>query len=490
MMKIELNRDAVNGLESRYLDKNKRFRGHYTGNQIKLLPFSTKLSGNAYDEDFKSFQGVIGELFRILNSKEQVELSKISGSFKIELKETILKAAINKVDTEHMTEFKNMLSKLFFDEDHGLIKFNIKTLSYMNFINSNNAIKELSRFIFDVFIGDDFDAKLFKEEINDENLLHQLIIQCLPELAVVSSKANESIYYNLFPEIKEHFIKDFVFLTNNNSFLLKHVEDFFKYYYFFYLSQSVLHFNNFGSGIKKIKPITFTMEWETISETRLSSHSVDWKKLNKYSESIFSHVNTIELLNYIFVDEKILGNYNNIVSIYEALNTDEKVKFKDSISEIISFYTESIDLITGSWEECKNRLELDSRTKKFDNLISKEIYSLWYTINYQFSNTKRENADTKYAYGFSQFCKLNYTKQRGRLGNTMILSQELLLFLTRICIGTEDKIRLKTLWDKFKERGIVFDETTKLEITKLFEKINLIEKKSDSGDAQYVKSTI
>jgi DNA phosphorothioation-dependent restriction protein DptG len=72
----------------------------------------------------------------------------------------------------------------------------------------------------------------------------------------------------------------------------------------------------------------------------------------------------------------------------------------------------------------------------------------------------------------------------------MVLTQELLLFLTRLCIGTEDKIRLKVLWDKFKERGIAFDETTKLEITKLFEKINLIEKKSDSGDAQYVKSTI
>jgi DNA phosphorothioation-dependent restriction protein DptG len=62
--------------------------------------------------------------------------------------------------------------------------------------------------------------------------------------------------------------------------------------------------------------------------------------------------------------------------------------------------------------------------------------------------------------------------------------------LTRVCIGSEDKIRLKILWDKLKDRGIVFDETTKLEITKLFEKINLIEKKSDSGDAQYVKSTI
>ena len=66
----------------------------------------------------------------------------------------------------------------------------------------------------------------------------------------------------------------------------------------------------------------------------------------------------------------------------------------------------------------------------------------------------------------------------------------MLLFLTRLCIGNESKIRLKTLWDNLKLRGIVFDETSKLEITKLFEKINLIEKKSDSGDAQYIKSTI
>jgi DNA phosphorothioation-dependent restriction protein DptG len=490
MMKIELNKEGVNGLKSRYLDKNNKFRGHYTGSQIKLLPFSTKLTGKAFDEDFKSFQGIIGELFRILNSKSLVELNKKNDSFKLDLKETILKAAIEKVDTEHLEEFKNMITKLFFDEDAGLVKFNIRTLSYMNFINSNIYIKEISRFLFDVFIPDDFGSNIFNEDVTSDNLLHQLIIDCLPNLSVSNSKSKGLSYHNLFPEIKEHFVKDFTYLSSNNSLLLRHVEDFFKYYYFHYLSQSILHFNNFGSGTKKVKPITFTMDWETLSESRLYSHSLGWKQLSKYSESVFSHVNAIELLNYIYNDNKIIGNYNNMVSTFEDLNFDNKEKFKNCIYEIISFYTESIELTTGSWDDCKNRLELDIITRNFDSIISKDIYSLWYTINYQFSNTKRENADSKYAYGFSQFCTSNYTKFRGRLGNTAVLSQEFLLFMTKICIGTEEKIRLKTLWDKFKERGIVFDETTKLEITKLFEKINLIEKKSDSGDAQYVKSTI
>jgi len=214
--------------------------------------------------------------------------------------------------------------------------------------------------------------------------------------------------------------------------------------------------------------------------------------LNKYSESIFAHVNTLELLNYIYVDGKPIIDYQNIGIIYNRLNPVEKEKLHECVNEIITFYTDSITVFdTGkNWEDCERLLELDLINKKFEIEIFRDIYPLWFKIKYQFENSSRSKPYSDYSKWYSHMGKVNYTKNRGRLGNTIILSQELLLFLTRICIGTEDKIRLKTLWDKFNERGIVFDETTKLEITKLFEKINLIEKKSDSGDAQYVKSTI
>lgn len=490
MMKIELNKEGINGLDKRYF-KNKTF-SHVTGNQIKLLPFKTNPSGDTFSEDFKSFQGVIGELFRILNSKTQVELGKISGSFKLELKETILKAAIDKVDTEYKEEFKNMLTKLFFDEAHGLIKFNIRTLCYMNFINSNNAVKEISKFIFDVFFMDFSTKASFNEDTSEENLLHQLIIQCLPELTDITSKSKVTSYTNLFPEIKEKFVEDFTYLSSNNSFLLKHIEDFFKYYYFHYLNQLLLQLKDFGTGTSKIKPIYYTMDWETLSETRLSSHSVGWKQLNRYSESLFAHINTLELLNYITVDDKPIEDYNNIVTLFKSFSPEEKENFQECINELTNFYTENITVFdTGkNWDDCERLLELALAKENFEDTINLSIYNLWFKIKYQFENSSRSKPYSDYSKWYSQFGKVNYTKNRGRLGNTAILSQELLLFLTKICIGAEDKIRLKTLWDKFRERGIVFDETSKLEITKLFEKINLIEKKSDSGDAQYVKSTI
>jgi DNA phosphorothioation-dependent restriction protein DptG len=490
MTQIELKKSGVNSLEARYF-KNKSF-SHVTGNQIKILPFKTNPSGDVFTEDFKSFQGVIGELFRIFNQKAQIESTNPQSTYKTELKDTIIKNAVNNVETENIEELKRMLSKLFFDEDNGLIKFNIETLSYMNFSNSNNAIKEVSKFIFDIFLPEDFYKNSFDQDTSNENLLHQLIIQCLPELPSLNSKSKTGSYHNLFPEIKKQFNEDLIFLKTTKEFFLKHVEDFFKYYYFFYQSQLILRFNNFGDDNGIIKPIYFTLDWETLSETRLSTHAIGWKHLNRYSQSIFAHVNTIELLNYILVDGKSIEDYNNILFIYEGLDSIDKENFHNCIKELILFYSESItNFDTGkSWEDCEKILTLDLERKNFQIEIIKDIYTLWYKIKYQFENSARNKPYSDYSKWFSQFGRVNYTKNRGRLGSTIVLSQELLLFLTRICIGSEDKIRLKSLWDRFKDRGIIFDETSKLEITKLFEKINLIEKKSDSGDAQYIKSTI
>lgn len=490
MKHISLNKTGVDGLEQRYF-KNKTF-SHITGKQIKLLPFKTNPSGDVFSDDFKSFQGVIGELFRIVNTKAQVELKNKTGSYKSNLKEVIIANAVKKVETDHVAEFKTMLSKLFFDEEDGLIKFNTRTLSYMNFIHSNSALKEISRFIYDLFIKDDFDPSTLNGDDTNENLLHQLLLQCLPELSVGDEKASQSTYSNLFPELKEQFSKDFAFLSKNNSLFLQYVEDFFKFYYFQYLCQLVLSFNDFGTVSTKIKPIYFTMDWETLSESRLTSHTIGWKQLNRYSESVFAHINALELLNYISVAGSPIGDYERIVTTYDSLDLDEQTQLINCIDEVVAFYTESVTVMdTGkNWEDCDRLLALSLTTQKYDKDIHKALYGLWYKIRYQFENSQRSKPYSDYSRWFTRFGKVNFIKNRGRLGNTTILSQELLLFLTRLCIGNEDKIRLKTLWDKFRERGIVFDETTKLEITKLFEKINLIEKKSDSGDAQYVKSTI
>ena len=48
-------------------------------------------------------------------------------------------------------------------------------------------------------------------------------------------------------------------------------------------------------------------------------------------------------------------------------------------------------------------------------------------------------------------------------------------------------ISLKQLFIEYEKRGVYFDRYSRESIVELLNKLNLIEKKSDSGDAQYVK---
>ena len=62
-----------------------------------------------------------------------------------------------------------------------------------------------------------------------------------------------------------------------------------------------------------------------------------------------------------------------------------------------------------------------------------------------------------------------------------------IIFLTKISIQDKDRIRLVDLFKEYETRGIYLDNTSKTLLQEFFTKLNLLDKKSDSGDAQYVK---
>ncbi|CDB75025.1 dnd system-associated protein 1 [Clostridium sp. CAG:265] len=77
----------------------------------------------------------------------------------------------------------------------------------------------------------------------------------------------------------------------------------------------------------------------------------------------------------------------------------------------------------------------------------------------------------------------------GSYGYMLNMTQEILLMITAICIK-EDKITLKDLFKEYERRGLFLDSYSQVEVIDLLGKLNLIDKKSDSGDAQYVKSIL
>lgn len=62
----------------------------------------------------------------------------------------------------------------------------------------------------------------------------------------------------------------------------------------------------------------------------------------------------------------------------------------------------------------------------------------------------------------------------------------MLLVITALCVK-DKKIKLNQLFEEYEKRGLFFDKHSKKEIINFLNKLNLIDKKSDSGDAQYVK---
>ncbi|TYR36159.1 DNA phosphorothioation-dependent restriction protein DptG [Sphingobacterium phlebotomi] len=490
MRKIELRLEGKSGLKSRSLKQN-AFQ-HHTGYQVNIFPFKTQPGGHIFKADFSSFQGIMGDVIR-LSQKKDMHKPKDNVSYKADLKSTILRNALQKVDTNESLHLEDILSKLYFDTEDGLFKYDFNVISYMNFITTKAAIKDIPIFISDVFIeGNDRFKSLLSSKGND-NILNQLISESLPaQTERKESERDKRVFKNMIPAVVSIFQKDFNFLLDNKEYFLQNFEQFFKYYYFFYFSQLVLKLHEFGRETYTIKPIYFSLEWENLSESRMGLHKPGWQELSKQYDRVFAHANTLELINYIRVDDEILGDYDEISFRYNAFEDEEKDAFKNCLTELLDFYKVEVKTLIppANWGECQAQLEASLENRKFDEEITKLIYSLWYTIRYQFENGKRKKPYRDYALWISTFAKENFTKSGGRLGPKFVLTQELLLFLTKLCVGEQQKIRLKDYWTKLQERGLAFDETSKLEIVKLFERINLIEKKSDSGDAQYIKSSL
>ena len=82
-----------------------------------------------------------------------------------------------------------------------------------------------------------------------------------------------------------------------------------------------------------------------------------------------------------------------------------------------------------------------------------------------------------------------FIKSRGNLGRVFNITHQFFLLLTAVCVKDE-RIPVNKLFDEYEKRGIRLDRQSKAEAVYTLDKLNLIDKKSDSGDAQYVKPVL
>lgn len=457
--------EGDNGIEAFFDPVKNKSKKHF-GDDC-LVPFKTKVDKNRYED----FSGVVGEFSRLLSGtviKKNFSIEDIKGQLK------------EKVKTDNSHDFEvlfDLVKDLYFRDDR-LIPISAKSLSL---ITSNVTQRQVAEYLYSIFVLDSELNEMFKDmsESEDTNALEQCLYESIGDVQQESEEINSKGRCYI-PYIREVFIEDIGVLMNNADDYKSNIQRLLAYYYMTYVNQLAVKLHAFGNAERnKMEKVFLTLNWEVGFSRVRPGYDYGWKMVLNAISHMFSHAVVMQLLS-----KNVEGAHCDYLSIFERFNgTEEDDEVAKEVRAINDRYEQWIDTV----DFCGCRHGEATSTCKTLN----EVKRLFETIDYQFLNSFRTSHYNGYNKKYIEFVQKNFGKRRGTLGYTIGVSENDIIMFTKIILAEHDgKVKLSVLFDKFEERGLVFDRESKRKIVELFEKMNFLEKRSDSGDAQYVKSDL
>ena len=348
----------------------------------------------------------------------------------------------------------------------------------MNYLETSSFEEKIASFLYSILLDNNLQKdilKLYEKDV--DNIMYKLILDYLPVLEEIKGEKNISWNSN-FNIAKKYFSKDIAFLLKNEELYNQNIKRILEYYYLFYVSQVSFKLNKFEKAdLDKVEKVYYTLNTEKSVGKNRKTYNLGFKMLEKSMENLFTHAITLEFLNMSNSDKSL-----NYIELSDHLNEENLEEFKNSMIELIKLYKER-------W----NDLNWDNF--KFDRVSCEKegydlVYELFETIDYQFKVTQRNRPYKAYSNWIVKFMQKRFGKTRGATGYTLSLSEEDIILFTKLIMKDLEKMKLKSIFEEFEERGIFFDKDSKTKVLQLYEKLNIIEKKSDSGDAIYVKTIL
>ncbi len=435
---------------------------HKSGNRFKLFPFVTQPNSIPVTE----LGPLIGSFLCRVEEKKPKEITAS------ELVEKLKEDTEIQAGQEEL--FFETIRQLFFTTDGSLRPMNLQMIEHMTCTEtSQNRIAE---YLVDVLGSTETLKKsldLAKNK-NSSNVLEAFVLSKLEFEDEANSHEGVS-YFRVVESLRSCFEEDFAYILEDPKRLREYLVSLLELYFFSYTAQTSLQLSRFMDGERDSNiPLYFCLEWEKTSQSRLC-FTEGWQKLQGTIEKMLAHAVTLEILNQT-KDGSELVDYIRLGEIVSDEEID--LEISEQIDQLTLLYRESIT-------DCVEMNELEKKTSPA-GMTSASLRYLYDSIRVQFENTGRIRAYGSYTNKFESYCK-KYLKSRGRSGLMLNLSEEDLIFITKLCIKDQEQVRLKDVFKGFERRGIFLDDISKEQATEYYEKLNLIEKKSDSGDAKYVK---
>ncbi len=440
---------------------------HHQDLRFKLFPYVA----NGTTPIITDMSEVIGDFI-----KDALNIKKSDTDF-----DTLIEKVYEEVDVreEDKEELADIIQALFYHENE-LVADNIGLYAYKG-SSDNSSVVKMAKYLNDVFGIDQEVKNAIREAMKKYpyNALEKMITECLGT-TTASSETGHTPYFQIFEDASKKFKSDFCFMLKNDMSSPEDLANLLSLYYFYYTAQTCIALDNFGNGSRtNQEKLYFALDWEKVSANRNCCKG-GWKKLSDNVAHIFSHAVTLELLNQI-EDTSVVYDYIKLSENVTSGRLDDS-SVATEIQKIERMYTEAV----GDYKGFSNIPVIDT-----DNSSGKKSESavrhLFKCVDAQFNNTNRKAASEKYVKKLLEFYRSRWLKNRRKAGLVLNLTEQDVIFLTKISIQNRDRIRLNDLFHEFENRGIFLDNISKGFLQDFFTRLNLLDKKSDSGDAQYVK---
>ncbi|MGE7772309.1 DNA phosphorothioation-dependent restriction protein DptG [Viridibacillus arvi] len=459
-MEYTLDFDRIKGFVTDKNDKYSFERRKY----VRVLPLPSRTTGDR--AEYKDgFSTVSAALLRLIEG-ESLEFTQQADFY-----EDIIDAG--EFDTEETKAiFKEFLQVELGQADRNHVNTiqNIKYIAQPEAIAERKGQTQIIEFFYDVFIRHQH------EEIKD-------IVSCLQSKGLMQDILNVQVkksrvtlrpkYRVLFKAYSDTFKKDLMALVKSPGFFIENIDELFIHYTFIAMTQIILQTNKFSQFDEiNLHTVPFMLNTEKASTWRIG-YKEGFQRLKEQVESFYTHEHILNILalNTFTSDENLY--YHDYAEILEKAGKDATNSYIASIYKWVNtVYCRYLSLEPKAQYEGQ---DLDTAYRYMFEMVRKGVpkehfsrFPLMYTI----------------------FITRFYRKNGGSLGTILALNLKQLLLFTAVSVGTKSRIELNELWQELEKRGIALDDDTKMNVVVMLDKLNYIDKKSDSGDAQYVKSIL
>ncbi|MGE6486902.1 DNA phosphorothioation-dependent restriction protein DptG [Paenisporosarcina sp. NPDC076898] len=465
MVQDTLDLDKLNSL----LSKGK----HDTGEVLDVLPFLSKRTKKIKGQ----FNKVLGEYIRNICEVKLDEKSLKRDDFyasqvENELSEHIA-SSVEFKNEDDKYDFIRFIDQFLFNQDE------IKPIHpfLFNFIkidsNLSNEFGKYSNFMNDVLVRDNLEIKnIFKSKETDD-ILTELILNKMDVLKEIKLE-KKGQYQALFEPLSSLYQEDLIYLSQYKDYFLTSFPLLTQYFVFMYACQLIVKFERFSeSDLDEVHPLYFTLEWESVSKRRMAADELEgFRYIKKNATNLFPHIHTISHLNHNSLNPTNSDGHRAFIPYYEL---------QQLIQENGSEYEKDYLTELKKWIVMYSKLK-NIEPKKEPEDLSAAFKMLFDCIQKGMSSEVIE----KYGRNLEDLGSSQFIKSRGSTGQVLNIKHDFLLLLTAVSVKNK-RIPLNDLFLEFRKRGIALDRYSKKEIITLLDKLNILDKKSDSGDAHYVK---